>query len=225
MPRAAALLAAVLAAALGLTLAGRADADTFLDVYAGYSLTRDRDIDTRLDGVSLTFEDVEFDDSFVVGGRVGHWFTVVPFLGLALDVGYFRPDIGGQTVRTSAGDRVRLGATDLHVASVGPQALVRLPLPLVKPYVFAGPAVFVTVAETSGEPFGVPGDHTGVEATIGLKAGAGVRFVLFGVVGVFAEYQFTRFSPEFEFQSGGVRNRVETDVETHHAVVGATIQF
>lgn len=225
MRRTAPLPAALLALVFLGILAPSASAETFLDVYAGYSLTRDSDIDTRLDGTERTFQNVDFDESFAVGGRVGHWFGLVPFLGLALDVSYFRPDIGAQTVSTSAGDRVGLGNMELHVVGVGPQALVRLPLPIVKPYVFAGPAVFITVADASGEAFGVPGDHTGAEATIGLKAGAGVRFVLFGFVGVFAEYQFTRFSPEFEFQSGGVRNRVETDVETHHAVVGATIQF
>lgn len=225
MRRSAPMPAAFLALLLVLSLASRAGAQTFLDVYAGYSLTRDSDIDTRLDGTSQTFHDVEFDESFAVGGRVGHWFKLVPFLGLALDVSYFRPDIGAQGVGTSTGGQVELGRTDLHVIGVGAQALVRLPLPIVKPYVFAGPAVFVTVANASGEAFGVPGDHTGADASIGLKAGAGVRFVLFGSFGVFAEYQFTRFSPEFEFRSGGVRNRVETDIETHHAVVGATIQF
>ena len=225
MRRTASMPAALLALALVLSLASRADAEVFLDVYAGYSLTRDSDIETRLDGTDRTFQDVEFDESFTVGGRVGYWFGLVPFLGLALDVSYFRPDIGSQNVATSTGARAELGRTDLHVIGVGPQALVRIPLPIVKPYVFAGPAVFITVAYATGETFGVPGDPTGAEATIGLMAGAGVRFVLFGVVGVFAEYQFTRFSPEFEFQSAGARRRVETDIETHHAVVGATIQF
>lgn len=225
MRRIASMPTALLALVLLLTLAPGADAETFLDVYAGYSLTRDSDIDTRLDGTERSFQDVEFDDSFTVGGRLGYWFGVVPFLGLALDVSYFRPDIGAQGVSTSTGDRFRLGDTDLHVVGVGPQVLVRLPLPVVKPYVFAGPAVFVTVADASGETFGVPGDHTGADASVGLKAGAGVRFLFFGFVGVFAEYQFTRFSPEFEFRSGGVRQKVETDIETHHAVVGATIQF
>jgi len=225
MGRTASMPAALLALVLLLSLAPRADAETFLDVYAGYSLTRDSDIDTRLDGTERTFQDVEFDESFAVGGRVGYWFRLVPFLGLALDVSYFKPDIGAQSVSTSTGERLQLGDTRLHVVGVGPQALVKLPLPIVKPYVFAGPAVFITMADASGETFGVPGDHTGADAAIGLKAGAGVRFVFFGFLGVFAEYQFTRFSPEFEFRSAGVRRKVETDVETHHAVVGATIQF
>jgi opacity protein-like surface antigen len=221
----AALPAALTALCLLLSLASRADAEVFLDVYAGYSFTSESDVDTDLDTVGLTLEDVEFDEAFVVGGRLGYWFKALPFFGVALDVSYFQPDIGDQTVRTAAGPSLRTGRLDLDVVSVGPQLLLKLPIPIVKPYVFAGPAVFVTVAEARNGTFGVESDRTGAEATLGLKAGAGIRFVFFGFLGVFAEYQFTRFSPEFEFESGGARRKVETDIETHHGVVGATIQF
>ena len=221
--RRASLPAVLVALCLLLSLASRADAEVFLDVYAGYSFTSESDIDTDLDTVGFTLQDVEFDESFVVGGRLGYWFRAVPFIGVALDVSYFQPDIGDQTVRTAAGPSLRTGRLDLDVVSVGPQLLLKLPIPIVKPYVFAGPAVFVTVGEARNGAFGV--DETGAEATLGLKAGAGIRFVFFGFLGVFAEYQYTRFSPEFEFESGGVRRKVETDVESHHGVVGATIQF
>jgi hypothetical protein len=223
--RAAPLAATLVALGLLLARAVPAGAEVFLDVYAGYALTADTDIETRLDGAETTLADVELDDSFVVGGRLGYWFTTVPFFGLALDVSYFRPDIGAQTVRTSTGAPLALGAADVHVVNVGPQLLVKLPLPVVKPYAFAGPAAFVTVVENGGGVLGLAGDDTAADAALGLKAGVGIRFVFFGFLGVFAEYQFTRFSPEVEFSSGGVRRRVEADVETHHGVIGATIQF
>lgn len=215
----------VLSVLVLLSPATRADAEVFLDLYAGYSLTQDEDVDTRVDGMALSFHDVDFDDSYVVGGRVGYWFETLPFFGLGLDVSYFRPDIDGQGARTSAGIPARLGGVDLEVITVGPQLLVKLPIPVVKPYVFSGPAVFVTQAEDRGGSFGVPGGDTDVDAAIGFKGGAGIRFVFFGFLGVFAEYQFTYASPELEFQRGGIRRKLETDLKTHHGVIGVTFQF
>jgi hypothetical protein len=50
--------------------------------------------------------------------------------------------------------------------------------------------------------------------------------MLLPVLGVFAEYQFSRFSPEFELRGGVTGTRkVETDLETHHLVGGVTLRF
>ena len=216
------VLLAVLAASAMFT-ATSAEAGIFIDAYGGYSLTQSKDIDTK-NGVSLDFKDVDFDDSFAVGARVGYWFNSLPFLGLGLDGAYFRPDVSSQNVNTSSGVPVRLGAMDLQVGSVALLALVQIPIPIIKPYVFAGPAIFITEAKDKGGTFGTPGGEDS-DAPFGFKVGAGLRLSLLPFLGIFAEYQFTRFSPEYEFRGPSGTRKVETDVESHHIVGGVSLRF
>jgi hypothetical protein len=79
-------VALVLAAVAGLLVLAnaRADAEISLDAYGGYSITGNQSIDVK-NGQSFTLNDVDVDNSWVVGGRIGYWFRSLPFLGLALD--------------------------------------------------------------------------------------------------------------------------------------------
>ena len=77
-----------------------ASAEWFADVFAGLSLTRDHDLKLNDQGIGQgTYESVEFDRSLAWGGRAGHYFDSLPFLGLAVDFFRFYPDIGGQSVQ------------------------------------------------------------------------------------------------------------------------------
>jgi len=42
---------------------------------------------------------------------------------------------------------------------------------------------------------------------------------------VFAEYRFTHFRPDVEFQTGNARGSVDTDVNTNSVVGGVTFRF
>src|SRR5262245_5736590 len=206
------------------TLAPTADAELFLDLYGGVSLTRNTDVDTTFSGTSLTFKDVQFENSWTAGARFGYWLGILPFLGLALDGSYFQPDIGAQTITTSAGTTVNVGKADLKVGTIAGELMLRLPLGFFQPYLFGGPAAFIAVARDTGGTFG-PSNETGVTAQLGFVGGAGAAFVLTKFFGVFAEYRFTHFRPEVEFQNGNARDRVDTDVNTNTVVGGVTFRF
>jgi opacity protein-like surface antigen len=186
----------------------RADAEISLDAYGGYSITGNQSIDVK-NGQSFTLNDVDVDNSWVVGGRIGYWFRSLPFLGLALDGSYFRPDFS---------------VLDLKVGDVAPLLMLQIPIPVIKPYLLAGPAVFITEAKDTRGVFGRPGEKD-TDYPIGVKAGGGIRLSLLPFLGIFAEYQFTHFSPEYQFEGLGARRKVETDVNTHHIVGGVSLRF
>ena len=76
-----------------------ASAEWFGDLYLGGALTGTQDIDADV----VRFRNVRFDTSLAVGGRGGYWFEDFDYLGLALDVVHFRPDVGAQTVQSDQG--------------------------------------------------------------------------------------------------------------------------
>src|SRR5262245_64893425 len=60
---------------LVLTLwAGPASAEWFLDAYFGGAFTFINDLDSKFGSTVQFLDDVEYDASFLVGGRVGYWF-------------------------------------------------------------------------------------------------------------------------------------------------------
>src|SRR5687768_13914876 len=92
---------------LALTIACSANAQGFLDIYGGAAFTRDDQLVTRIDGISL-HDDVDFDPSEEIGIRGGLWFPDLPWLGVASDFSYLRLDgpssgvdhsVGGATIR------------------------------------------------------------------------------------------------------------------------------
>ena len=86
--------------------------------------------------------------------------------------------------------------------------------PPFQPYLFVGPAWILTVA-----------DNDKVEPSLGLKAGAGLSFLIGPTFGLFAEYRYTRFSPEGQIESRGVKAELETDAQSHTIVGGISLRF
>jgi opacity protein-like surface antigen len=109
-----------------------------------------------------------------------------------------------------------------------------LRLPLVKsadfpngrlqPYASVGPAIFISKAEDTTN-FAPPANQSDTDTSVGFKVGAGVTFLFTKNIGIFGEYRYTHFSPEFEFTTAGVKSKTETDINTHHLLVGASFRF
>jgi len=226
-------IAMLLAPSLTLTAAS-ADAEWFVDLYAGGAFTQKDDVKTVVttEGFgsgTLNLKDIKFDNSYSVGGRAGYWFAALPYVGLGLDVSHFRPDIGAQKVDATIfglpGTVTLLDDMDVRVVAVSLDLMLRWPLMKtaefpngrLQPYVTAGPAIFFTEAEFAGD--------SDSDRSLGFKAGAGVTFLITKILGVFGEYRFTRFSPEFKFTSGGSSSKFEPDINTHHLLVGASLRF
>jgi opacity protein-like surface antigen len=222
--------------------AGPASAEWFLDAYFGGAFTFINDLDSKF-GSNLQFlEDVEYDASFLAGGRFGYWFDR-PLagnlnIGIGVDASYFEPDIDSQTVfgQQSFNNIALTGdfivfPIDISVVAVGLDLMLRwtlmpseqFPRGRLHPYFTIGPAVFFTEVKDSGNF--APGGQTDHDTTVGFKIGTGVTYMLTRNFGVFGEWRFTWFSPEWHFTDNGVSGRVETDITTFHILVGAALRF
>jgi opacity protein-like surface antigen len=220
-----------------LVAAAPAAAEWFADLYLGGAFTEKHDIDVNLPGDFVTIEDVGFNKSFTGGIRGGYWF---PFdlgpvnFGAGLDLSYFAPNISRQT--TAFCERFCVSGQfddlDLSVWVFGLDAMVRFPLlksqefpnGQLQPYLRVGPAIFLAHADDSRNF--EPSNQDDTDASLGVKLGAGVQWLFTKNIGVFGEYRYTHFSPEFTFKDD-VRGNAElsTSVNTHYLLVGVSFNF
>ena len=218
--------------------AARASAEWFGDLYAGAAFTENHDLKLTFVTMDFNLTDLRFDRAVTFGGRAGYWFERLPYLGLALDVSHFQPDIGAQeaTVCGPSGcfidPNVRFS---LSVTIVSLDAMVRWPLLTnsqfphgrLQPYLTVGPAIFFATGKdliTTGGPT-TRSDSTVV---LGPKVGAGLLWQLNPTIALFAEYRFTHFTPEFTFHDvfvSGSIDKVTTTLNTHHLMAGLSLRF
>lgn len=227
--------------ALMVTIAGPgfatpASAEWFVDLYLGGAFTEKHDVDTEFPAGVVSALDVSFNKSFTGGLRGGYWlpFDVGPLnFGLGVDFSHFAPNIDRQST-VFCGNFCANGVfddVDLSVWVIGFDALLRAPLlksaafpnGQLQPYFRVGPAIFVAHANDRNN-FS-PGDQTDSDTSVGVKLGTGVTWLFTRNVGVFGEYRYTHFSPEFTFRDGGVSANVSTSINTHSLLFGATFRF
>lgn len=216
-----------------------ASAEWFIEPYAGAAYTRDADVDIDASGGGFTLngklKNIELDNSFMAGLRTGFWFESLPYIGVAVDAFYFRPDVktqtatftgtgsvtvGSEIVVTPGSSQAQLGNIDIYGVGFSADLMLRLPMggtdpqsATVQPYILAGPAWILTIADDTVEP------------ALGFKAGAGLALMISKNFGLFAEYRFLRFSPEGEVKSGNVTADLEADITTHAVIGGVSLRF
>jgi hypothetical protein len=233
----------VAATGLVLTLCARpACAEFVFDLYLGGAFTFYSDLESRFGDTVQLLEEVEYDASLLLGGRFGYFFDrpLVDTLaiGIGVDVSHFQPDIDSQTTFGSqnVGPLLLFGdffvlPIDISVISVGLDLMLRwstlptagFPRGRLQPYFTIGPAVFFTEAKDSGNF--APGGQTDHETTVGFKIGTGITYLVTRNFGLFGEWRFTYFSPEWRFTDDGVSGKVEADISTFHFLVGAALRF
>lgn len=226
----------VLAALAWLLVAAHpALAEVFLDAYAGAAITPSHDITSEASGVKTTLGDVAFDTAVTFGARFSYWFEDYPYLGLALDVSHFRPNISSQAVTSTAlgvGSSLELGETDLAVTAFALDVMLRWPLLVTKefpngrlqPYFTLGPALFVARIDDSTN-FGPPANQGDSDVSVGVKAGVGLAWQFHKHFALIGEYRFTHFNADFDFNSGGVATKVKSDINTSHLLAGISFRF
>lgn len=222
-----------------LALTTPAAAEWLTDSYAGASITERGSIDISAQGLNQTSDDQEYKKSFVVGGRVGYWWS---FFGINLDINYFRPEFDPDEDSISIVDPT-LGPvsaswkTDLQAFGVGANAMLRaqfikdtaVPAGRLQPYVFGGPTVFISTLDAKGQGTAigttVTVDESDTSTKVGFTAGGGVTFLFTDYIGAFAEYRFTHFKPEFEGSQSIVSVKIKPELDTHHFIAGVTFRF
>ena len=212
---------------LGLALMPHtAQAELFLDAYVGGAFTRDSDVSfSVLD--TITNVDIDTQDSFIVGGRLGYWFGFFPWLGLALDVSYFEMEGDPPSSINESQQPIfdNLDKADFDILPISALVLIRLPrlvspiafLTGLNPYAAIGPALMVTKIEF--EEF----DDTGT--ALGLDIRVGFRWEFLPVFGVFAEYRYTRVEDDYQDALRNLPASVDVEFTTHHVLGGVSLQF
>ncbi len=181
--------------------------------------------DTRLDNIKL-------DESFTVGGKIGHYFDKAPFLGVEGEFNYSRPEFkqnltlnnpyfgNFQDIQLKA--RVNDFAGTVSVMARYPR------YKRVMPYVGIGPSLHYFTVKGSGRTgagFGLPfvrldeQDINVKSLKIGLQAKTGIRVSLTKHLALDAEYRFN-YAP---FGKGlGGRQEPKADYISHQ-IVGAVV--
>jgi opacity protein-like surface antigen len=238
------LLAATLIGVASLVLGGpHAAAEWFADVYAGQSFTEPHDVKRDGRGVGRsTFRDVDFDTALSFGGRFGRYFDSFPFVGLAMDVFRFYPDIGPQSVHlegclspdSCGSGRGGIGSFNITETAVSVDLLLRLPLikradapnGLLQPYVAIGrPLVFTTVDPRNTRLF--RNHHSDTDLSFGYKAAGGLALQVYANLIVFAEYRFTQVATDVDLQDGAsaAKTTLRTELNTQSALIGISARW
>ncbi|HEY7363501.1 MAG TPA: outer membrane beta-barrel protein [Methylomirabilota bacterium] len=196
-----------------LLVAAPASAEWFGDLWFGASRTQSEDLKVTVLDVTLT-DEVDYSTTFAAGVRVGYWFDSASWLGLALDVSYFRPD------------------PDVNVFPVSALVMLRIPILTseefpsgrLQPYIAAGPGFFASkFAGDLGGDLGGRASDTSFD--VGLDLRGGLTYMFSKDFGIFAEYRMTRVTPEWNFQVLDMDTTVKTDLNTHHVIGGISFRF
>jgi hypothetical protein len=202
-----------------------ADAEFFIDAYAGGAFTSDSDATLSILDM-VTNVGIDADDSFIAGGRLGYWFGFFPWLGLALDVSYFEME-GNPTSNLDDGHLPTfdtLGKTNFDILPISALVMLRLPSLMnpiallgLTPYAAIGPAVFLSQVDFGGF------EESG--AALGLDVRVGLRWEFLPAFGVFVEYRYTRVEDDFQDALRDFPASMDVDVTTHHALGGISLRF
>jgi opacity protein-like surface antigen len=222
-----------LAFCLLLVTPGAPCAEPYLGLYAGVAFPGSSDLKAAIPGTKVTARDVERDTAAVVGGKVGYWLDVFPYVGAELDASHHGPDADDQAVRfavdgQSAGTG-RIGRIDLNVTSVGFNVLGRWPGHRIEPYLGVGPAMFITRLKDTGKggaSIVMPSGQDDTDTTVGVQAIAGLKFFATKQIALFAEYKFSHHKAEFRLTDELVgATQVKSTLSTSQLNLGFTYHF
>jgi opacity protein-like surface antigen len=193
-----------------LALASTASAEWFLDGYVGASLTHKNDITFEAFGAELE-RDAEYQSSAVFGVRFGKWLDGLPWLGVALDVSYFRPSADIQVFPLTALVLARYGFLPDEEFKEG-----RL-------HVYGGLGGGIFISNLDGFIGRFEGSDTSVD--VGLDTRLGVSYRVESNWAIFAEYRFTHLSPSFDINAFDSRTSADTTFNTSHFLLGLSYRF
>ena len=243
----------------GFGLATSSHAEWIIDLYGGGGLVKNGDVSitrsTPSAGISTpqieaTLSDVDVDDMFTGGLRVGYWFKTAPRLlgidfGLGLDLFYFPLDVPAQTARAQSNVDIEISiGGERIVVEAGVDQPLTIPdidvqnSAVIAPEFMIRRAFLPSAAFPNGrlQPYltlspALLGTGDGPNFSVGFKASGGLAWSLTKHIAVLAEYRFTYF--EFDTDDAtllveGVvitRPEIKTDLTTHFVVAGLSFRF
>jgi outer membrane protein W len=217
-------------------------AEWYGDAYAGAVWTASTDLTVNSSlGTTTTYQNLDVHNNWTAGGRAGYWLDKpkMDWLGFGLDVFFFH-------LKTPPGQQVGVigtgGTTTVNDANWSLPAwgigfdMLRLRLPLlrdeqfvhgrVQPYVAAGPTLFITYAGQN--TFVQPAGQSSTNVSVGAKVDAGATVMVTKRIGAFAQYRFTHFTTELDYQNNTPALATETfktTYDSHHVIAGLSLRF
>jgi opacity protein-like surface antigen len=190
----------------------------FLDLYLGGLMPEDGDVDAKAQPFGVTIKDsannVDYDNTYTFGGRAGGWASYARWIGLALDVSYFKLDAEG---------------IDTKVFPVSGLLLFRYRGKRLQPYLGIGPGLFISDIEVDIQLAGQNEKFSSTSLDVGLDTRAGLAWRLFRRFAIFGEYRFTYFEGSYDdkVSSGGTKTKVNIDTTNyvHHFLLGLSYRF
>jgi hypothetical protein len=176
-------------------------AEFSLNLGLGVAITQEENVTIRANGIQQS-GDVDWDESISGFARFGWWPSAVPYLGLAADASYFAPE-------------EEEAETDIFVMSA--LVMLRYPEGQFHPYIGAGPGLFYSKFDVDG--------FEDDSVDLGFDARAGLSIDVKENIGIFLEYRFTYFEPEYDDNISGVNAEIEPEFYTHHILAGAIFYF
>ena len=193
-----------------LAPASTASAEWFLDGYAGASLTHKDEFTFEAFGAELE-RDAEYRSSAIFGIRGGRWLEGLRWLGVAVDVSYFRP------------------SGDLHVFPLTALLLARygfLPDEEFKEgrlHIYGGLGGGIFISHLDGFLGRFEGSDTSVD--FGLDTRLGVSYRVESNWAIFAEYRFTHVSTSLDINAFNNTTSADTTLNTSHFMLGLSYRF
>ena len=204
-------------------------AEWFLDVYGGESTTRDARVTAEVTRYSIFgslsqshAEEVDFDASFTMGGRLGYWFEKLPWLGTSLDLSYFKAE----------GEKAEFDVVPLSLLLMLRWPLFKsenFPKGKLQPYAGVGPGYFFSDSRVNFRP--VSQDSvTGSSGEIGFDSRAGLAWQFHRHWAIFGEYRYTDVKIDFTQEDSlaiisGSEESIKTHLKTNHFLAGISYRF
>ena len=190
----------------------------FVDLYFGGVMAKDSDVDAKAKPFGVTITDsannVDYDNTYTFGGRVGSWFPELPWIGLALDFSYFKLEADG---------------IDTKVFPLSLLLMLRYRGDKLEPYMGVGPGLFLSDTKVDIQLGGQDESFSDTAVDVGLDTRAGLAWRLSRHFAIFGEYRFTYFEGNYDdkVSSGGTQTEVKVDTKNyvHHFLVGVSYGF
>jgi len=189
----------------------------FADLYLGGVMPEDGDVDGEAVPFGVSINDsakADYDNTYVVGGRVGFWSPSTRWLGLALDVSYFELEADG---------------IETKVLPVSALVMLRYPGDRLQPYIGIGGGVFFTDTEVDIQLSGENKNFSDTAVDFGLDTRAGLAWSLFRRFAIFGEYRFTYYKADYsdKIDSGGTESDVNVEIKNkvHYFLLGFSYRF
>ena len=231
-------LATGIVCVLTVVIAPPANAEFMSAFSAGYNVTTDEELTINTGTIDEYLTQYDFDNSFIIGYRIGYWLESVPAMGFAIDASYFRPEPDFAFIYRGRNNpppdpdpsdpviSVREEGK-LDIIPITLNLMFRIPLGIdeiypngrYQPYVAIGPGLFLSWIDTQ--------NIDDSDAQFGWDARVGFNYMVAHNIGIFAEYRYTdsKFTFDEAIGIGGNRNEFEIDLQTNHYTLGISYFF